>query len=152
MGDINNAAALAAQFINNAEKMFHFRFRQGGGRFIQNNHFCIARNSLRDFYHLPFRQRQLADFYARVNIQFNFLKNGTGPVIHGFIVNNDTLFGHTADPDILHNRNFRHLIELLVYHRYSIIQCMARIIKPHRFALKDNLSAIQNIYSEQTFH
>ena len=59
--DVNHADAALPQFVENAEKRFDFRVRQGGSRFVQHQDARIVRKRLGDFDQLLLADAEVPD-------------------------------------------------------------------------------------------
>ena len=74
MRNIDYPYTVSLQFSYNPEQVFHFIFRKGRSRFIQNQHFGIIGNSFRYFQHLHLGNRKSAYFCSRIYIYIQFCK------------------------------------------------------------------------------
>src|SRR5699024_783833 len=58
VADVDDAAALVFEHVDDAEQVLYLGLRQGGGRFVKNNDLGIVGYRLGDLDHLPLGDRQ----------------------------------------------------------------------------------------------
>ena len=149
--NINNAATALLQFVDNGKQMADFLFRQGGCRLIHNDDFSVVGKSLCDFNHLHFRHGQLCDFFARIDVDAQFVKNRFGIGIHFFLIDEQAFGRIPSQPQIVHYRTLLHQVQFLMYHRNTVFQSFFRTGKIHFAAEKTDTARIFGIDAEQAF-
>ena len=65
---------------------------------------------------------------------------------------NTCCHGITAQPDIIHDISLQCLIQFLVNHGHSIIQCFSGIFEIDFLAFQFDLACILTVDAEQTLH
>ncbi|MPN33430.1 hypothetical protein SDC9_180917 [bioreactor metagenome] len=58
MADVDDAAALVPQHVDDAEQMLDLVFSQRRGGLVEHDNFRLVRDRLGDLDHLPLRDRQ----------------------------------------------------------------------------------------------
>ena len=155
VGDVDNAAATVPEHVDNPEQVFHFHFRQGGGRFVEHNDFGVIGNCLCNFHHLPLRNRHGAHHGSGIDFDAKLVKYFHGGIIHLlFAGQRDALGNHgePAQPHVVHDVALQSLVQLLVHHGNTVFQGFLGIFKVDFLAVEEDLASVLLVNAEQTFH
>ena len=122
VGDINDAAAAIFQLADNGKQMIDFFFGQGGGRLIHDHNFGVIGKRFGDFDHLHLRDGQIADFFPRIDIDIQFIKDGLCVFQHLVLIDKKTFGGIATQPHVVHHRALKHQVQLLMHHGHAVFQ------------------------------
>ena len=102
MADVNNAAALAAQHIDNAEQMFHLHLGQRRGGLVKYDHLGVIADGLGNLHHLPLANWKRGHDGSGVHMYVKLLKNFLSPPPHDALADHDAAhLGVATQPQIV---------------------------------------------------
>ena len=155
VGDVDDAAAALLEHVDDAEKVLNLRLRQGGGRFVKDDDLGVEGNRLRNFDHLPLRNRHRAHHGSRVDVDPQIVKDFLRIVVALLVGDKrQSLFDQriASQPNVIHDRALERLIQLLVNHGNAVVQRFSGGFEVDLFTVEVNVTGIFGINAEQTLH
>ncbi len=153
MADVDDAAALVPQHIDDAEEMLHLGLRQGGGRLVEHNDLGVVAHRLGDLHHLPLGDGQRTHDGAGVHLHLQIAEDLLCLFPHDPLADHDTAHGGVpSQPEVVLNAAGQGLIELLVDHRHTVLQGLLGTLEVDLFAIQDDGTAILAVNAEQALH
>ena len=138
-----------------AEKVLNLRLRQGGGRFVKDDDLGVEGNRLRNFDHLPLRNRHRAHHGSRVDVDPQIVKDFLRIVVALLVGDKrQSLFDQriASQPNVIHDRALERLIQLLVNHGNAVVQRFSGGFEVDLFTVEVNVTGVFGINAEQTLH
>ena len=153
MGDVDDAAALVPQHVDDAEQMLHFRFRQRGGGLVEHDDLGIVGNRLGDLHHLPLGNRQSGHDGLGVNRDLQRIEDLFGLLCHDALAHHDAAhLGVAAQPQVILHAAGQRLVQLLMHHGHAVFQRILGALEVHFLAIQLDGARIPVIDTEQAFH
>ena len=153
VGDVNDAAALVAQHVDDAEQVLHLGLRQGGGGFVKDDDLGIVADSLGDLHHLPLGDRHGGHDGLGVHVDVQLFKNLLGALAHDGLADHQPAdLGVTAQPEVVHNAAGQSLVELLVHHGHAVFQRFLGAFEIDFFSVEQDRAAVFVVDTEQALH
>ena len=149
VGDVDDAAPLVLQLVDDLEEVVHLFLGQRGGRFVHDDDLGIVGERLGDLDHLHLGDRQGRNLHLGIDVDIQLIKDALGVVIHLAVVDKPPLGGVAAEPHVVHHGTLQHQVELLMHHGDAIFQRLFGRGEVDLLALEEDLALILLVDAEQ---
>ena len=132
--------------------MFYLFVAECGGRFVENDEFCIHEECLRNFKQLFFCRIECGDEFRRLDVYAEAFEKLAGLLYHCALVE-DAEFGYL----LAHKNVFVHFevvedVDFLVNESYARVFRLLHRSVDERFAVKDDFPAVARVDAGKNVH
>ena len=153
VGDVNDAAALVTQHVDDAEQVLHLGLRQGGGGFVKDDDLGIVADGLGDLHHLPLGHGHGGHDGLGVHVDIQLFKNLLGALAHDGLADHQPAdLGVPAQPEVVHDAAGQGLVEFLVHHGHAVFQRFLGAFEIDFLSVQQNRAAVFVVDAEQALH
>ena len=153
MWNVDQSNSLRLQLTHHLKEFFNLRCSQGWCRFIQYNDFGMIGNRFCDLAHLSLRYRHFFHWLGQIHCNSQFSEQVWCFFFHSsFVDHPNGILWVSSKEHVIYNTSFKTLVQLLVYHRHSVFQCILRAGEIHFFSVQYDGSFIFLIGSKEAFH
>ncbi|MNC04958.1 hypothetical protein D3C75_524110 [compost metagenome] len=149
VGDVDDAAPLVLQLVDDLEEVVDLFLGQGGGGFVHDDDLGVIGECLGDLDHLHLGDGEGADLDPWVYVDVQFVEDALGVVIHLAVVDEPALGGVATEPHVVHHGALQYQVQLLVHHGYAIFQRLFGRGEVDLLALEEDLALILLVDAEQ---
>ena len=153
MADVDDAAALFLQHIDDTEQVLYLGLGQRRGGLVKNDDLGVIADRLGDLHHLPLGNGQGGHDRLGVNRHIQSVKNLAGTLGHRALADHDaTHLGIATQPQVVLHGASQGLVQLLMDHGHTVFQGFLGTFKVDLLAVQSDGAGIPIIDPEQALH
>ena len=123
VADIDDAAALLPEHVDDTEQMLHLRLRQRGGGLVEHDDLGVVADRLGDLHHLPLGDRQRGHDGFGIDADVQLVEDLPCTSSHDALADHDARHLRVAaQPQVVHHAAGESLVQLLMHHCHAAFQ------------------------------
>ena len=151
--DVDDAAPLFAQHVDDAEQVLHLRLGERGGGLVEHDDLGIVGHRLCDLHQLPLGHRQGGHHRFGIHLHLQGVEDAPGFHRHLLFVHHHARhLGVAAQPQVVFHRAGECLVQLLVHHGHAVFQRLLGASEVDLPAVEHDGALVAVVDAEQAFH